>query len=137
MRRSSLCVLAFLSLIVCSACAKRSALDDFAAGGIVDCGFNSWVRTWLDANHNGRWDQGESSVPDVAFVVTDLRTRRAYHIRTDSSGAAQFALWFVECRPYRLEFVALPPAAFELTTPSRAVATHGDTLRFGFVRRGA
>jgi hypothetical protein len=59
-------------------------------------------------------------------------------MRTDPNGNAKlFLLWGTECNQLRFRIAAVAPEGFAFTTASELVATNGDTLVFGLVRRGA
>ena len=126
-----------LALIPLVACAKRSALDDFYKGGVVECGFESWTRSWLDSNKDGRWDEGEPPLADIQFVITGPAFTGTRTRNTDSTGTLEFFLFAAGCNHPKFVFVATVPDGFLLTTSQRRVAVNGDTLSFGFVRHGA
>jgi hypothetical protein len=128
--------LMFFALALSTACARRSALDDFAHGGVVECSFDASIRTWLDTNRNQEWDQGEPALSQVALVVTSPSGGRRWEIETDSEGHALFSMMFGGCGT-RYAFAPLVPDSLQLTTTSRRTAWSGDRLFFGFARRGA
>ena len=123
-----------------SACVSSNAqsVADSRLGWFTDCGFEAWIHTWIDTNRNARWDPDESSLSGVALVITDSIRPRPRNMRTDANGNAKlFLLWGTECNQLRFDIAAVAPEGFEFTTAWKLVATNGDTLVFGLVRRGA
>ncbi|MGN6675032.1 MAG: hypothetical protein ACTHMA_17180, partial [Thermomicrobiales bacterium] len=45
----------------------------FLAGCGCDQVFSATAQTWLDENHNGMWDVGESPLPGVTIMAIDQR----------------------------------------------------------------
>ena len=125
-----------LASVPLAACARRTVLEEFSAGGFVECSFESWATSWLDSNGNGRWDEGEPPLGGIQVAITGPAFPTRTRI-TDSTGKLEFSLFAAGCNRPRFAFVAMVPDGFALTTARRRVAVSGETVSFGFARRGA
>jgi hypothetical protein len=113
-------------------------LPAFASGCSADCGWTTKAQAFVDDNHNGRWDQGESPLSGVKFRVVDAQGNSDYGggWESDDSGNAPIA-FFVSCnRSTEFVLFATPPEGFVLTTAEwvDAGSESGKTFAFGFAK---
>lgn len=113
-------------------------LSVLANGCSADCQWSTKAQAFLDDNHNGTWDQGESPLSGVKFSVEDTRGRTGYggEWESDDSGHA-YIVFFVPCgRSTEFVLFSTPPEEFVLTTPHRVDtgSESGKTFAFGFAK---
>lgn len=97
-----------------------------------DCGLGVAVRTWVDENANGIWDQEE---PPLAGVVVHTSGTNPLTSMTNAQGEAQVEDWSPGCGPEGIRVWVEPPSGFRPTTRSSVNVNARSqvlTLTFGF-----
>jgi hypothetical protein len=117
----------------------------FKAGGIVDCTWHGYARTWIDANEDGFIDNGEPPLGNVEIHVDDVLSQRVdigWLAITNKDGDVHLNVPMPGCRDVDLEvYVADTPEGYRLTTERHIDVNRGlleslDTNRvyyFGFI----
>jgi hypothetical protein len=109
----------------------------------VDCSFGAIAYAWDDSNRDGLPNADEMPLKGVHVHLDPLNPRGPYPSGaarlgiTDQRGFTFFAIYLAGCPTQRFELHADAPRGFVPTTPLRVPVATGDTVRFGFARRGA
>jgi hypothetical protein len=107
------------------------------------CSFFAVAYAWIDTNRDGSPGPDELPLRRV-HIHLDQLDRGGPHLSgpasmgaTDRGGYTFFRVFLAGCPPTRFEFRPSTPGGFVPTTPVHVPVMTGDTVRFGFVRRGA
>ena len=89
---------------------------------MTDCTWYASVRTWIDANADGRVNPGESPLSDVKIHVTDLQnqlTAISWPAITDQDGDVQLSMSIPGCTDTIFEIDVDIPEGYRITTRPR------------------
>jgi hypothetical protein len=103
---------------------------------VSDCSWGSvHASAWVDANANGKREEGELPLANVRFRFADVFSQEAWEKVSDDRGWAQLAGGLGPCPQPKPQFEvsALTPAGYEPTTPLRVPIREGASS-FGFRR---
>lgn len=87
--------------------------------GIGDCLWSAPILTWIDANENGVWDEGELPVEGVKFQVNDTQNNIndvGDIAISDWEGKAQAFVWLPGCPSAKFEVLAFPPEGYDFVS---------------------
>ena len=99
-----------------------SALHYVLKGGIVDCSWHGFARTWLDMNGDGLVNNGEPPLSDVEISVDDVQNQLVdigWPAITDKNGEVRFNVPMPECSDTVFEIYADTPQGYRITTIPR------------------
>ncbi len=89
--------------------------------GVGDCGWSAPVRSWVDDDGNGTWDEGEAPLEFVAVHVNDVKNDyRDVGLDTavtDWNGETRVTVWLPGCPKARFEVYALAPEGYQALRP--------------------
>ncbi|RIK30471.1 MAG: hypothetical protein DCC56_09105 [Anaerolineae bacterium] len=108
-----------LSIFLLTSCIPR---------GIGDCLWSAPILTWIDANENGVWDEGELPVEGVKFQVNDTQNNIndvGDIAVSDWEGKAQAFVWLPGCPSAKFEVLAFPPDGYDFVS-NQVVEIHGS-----------
>jgi hypothetical protein len=108
-------------------------------GDIVfeSCAWGGRIQGWLDENENGLWDENETAMPGITYVI-NISNGNTIETKSDSTGEASFVFRIVcGTEPTVDIYPLLPPKTQVTTEPSlRDISTREtpkDPFVFGFV----
>lgn len=98
-----------------------------------DCELSATVRTWVDENENGIWDDNEAPLPDVKCFVEGAYTVGVGKAASNQDGEAHLSVMLAGCPKEAVFSVyAEPPSGYRLTTQARLSARGHDERPFLF-----
>ena len=107
---------------------------------LADCFINFNISTWKDINRDGIWDPSEPPLEGIEFHIdgrfASMLTK--YPCISDEDGLCIISTWAPgNCEPGDYEVTAIPPDAYQPTTPTTITVVMHTTdysaeLQFGF-----
>ena len=105
----------------------------------VECESNHTVKTWIDANANGQWDEGEAPLAGVSCFTEGGYSVGVGEAVSDLYGEAHLSTTLAGCPEEGILTVWVePPPGYRLVTQGRLpVQLHAtEPLLFGFLPVG-
>ena len=114
------------------------------AGSIADCAWHSSAKAWIDANRDGRVNQGELPLDNVVIHIDDIANELVdigWPAVTDEHGDVLLNVSIPNCSNSVFEIYADLPQGFRVTTRPRIEVNRDfwgslgaeNTYYFGFV----
>jgi hypothetical protein len=108
-------------------------------GDIVfeSCAWGGRIQGWLDENENGLWDENETAMPGITYVI-DISNGNTIETKSDSTGEASFVFRIVCGTEPTVDIYPLLPQKTQITTEPllRDISTREtpeEPFVFGFV----
>ena len=113
-------------------------------GGTADCAWHGSAKAWIDTNHDGRVDNQEPPLSNVAIHVDDVEhdlVDVGWPAITDQYGSVQLNDSIPDCSKSVFEIYVDFPEGFRVTTQPRIEISRdfwgnlgsGNTYYFGFI----
>lgn len=102
----------------------------------VECESSHTVKTWIDANGNGQWDEGEAPLAGVSCFAEGGYSLGVGEAVSDQYGEAHLSTVLAGCPEEGILTAWVePPPGYRLVTPGRLPVHLYDTepLFFGFL----
>jgi hypothetical protein len=114
------------------------------AGSVPTCAWHSSAKTWIDTNRDGRVNQGELPLANVAIHIDDIANNLVdigWPARTNDQGNVLLSVTIPDCSRSVFEIYADLPRGFRMTTRPRIEVDRDfwgslgteNTYYFGFV----
>lgn len=103
--------------------------------GSLDCEWSTTVKTWVDTNENGAWDNNELPLADVKCFIEGSYAVGLGEAVSNQDGKASLSIMLAGCPEEAVFSIYVePPSGYLLTTQARLLAHKRDEgpFLFGF-----
>jgi hypothetical protein len=114
------------------------------SGSVADCAWHSSAKAWIDSNHDGQVNHGESPLRNVSIHIDDVENHLidiGWPAITDQHGNVRLNVSIPDCSNSIFEIYADLPKGFRMTTRPRIEVNRDfwgrlgteNTYYFGFL----
>jgi hypothetical protein len=134
--------LGILLVALVMALANFKRIRRMVFGDIIfeSCVWGGRIQGWLDENENGLWDENETAMPEITYVI-NINHENKMEAKSDSTGEASFVFYMVCGTEPTVDIYPLLPPETQITTDPllKDISTSEkpeDPFVFGFAFTG-